>query len=123
MSNRDQTEKVPATLEAIVAALWAASRHDESELEEMASEGSLRKLFPFRPHAIDVPPDTMPREQLRRASPLPLDPKARKALIQASMPSRARQISVLRAKEFEEVVAEWDMDVGEAAAFELKSRD
>jgi len=123
MSKRNQPDKTPATLDAVVAALYAASRHNESELEEMVSAGSLRKLFSFKPHAIEVPPDTMPREQLRRASPLPLDARARKALIQASMPSRVSRASSAGSKEFEEIVAQWDVDNGRAAAFELNSHD
>jgi len=100
----------PATLNAVVAAVLAASRYDESELQELATEGTLRKLFSFKPQTVGIPPDTMPREQLRRASALPLDSNARKALIQASMPSRVGQRAHVRAIEFEKFAAEWDVD-------------
>jgi hypothetical protein len=123
MGKRYQADQTPATLDAVVAAVVAASRYDESELQEMASEGTLRKLFPFKPHAVDIPPDTMPRDQLRRASALPLDRNTRKALIQSSMPSRIKQLARARAQEFEEFAAEWDVDNGQAAAYELKTHD
>jgi hypothetical protein len=111
MRDRLPPDQTPATLNAVVAAVIAASRYDESELQEIASEGSLRKLFPFMSRAIDIPPDTMAREQLRRASAFPIGTKARKALVLTSMSSTVHPFANQRDKDFEEFVADWRVDI------------
>src|SRR6266404_5098203 len=107
MTQREHVEEKlrgPATLQAVVEAIVRVKDLDEAEMQDAISAGNLRGLFPFKPHKTDVPPDFVPRDQLVRASALPLERKARKTLIQSSMPPRKQELD----SEFGAFVAEWN---------------
>jgi hypothetical protein len=94
--------KGPATLEAVVAAVVKISAYDEAMVQDLVSAGRLREIFPFRPGTMETPPDFVSRDDLVKASPMPLDKTARAALIQSSMPSRTHNQD-----QFMEFLAEW----------------
>jgi hypothetical protein len=75
-----------SSAKAVVDALIRSKQYDESDLQGLASAGRLRKAFPFEVEIskTDVPPDTIPKSQLRRASSLPLTKRQHMALIRSS---------------------------------------
>ncbi len=112
MSERESVDaqlQSPATLEAVVAAIVRASAFDEAELQELVSAGKLRDIFPYRPHATAIPSDFVSREDLVKASAIPLDQRGRKAIIQSSMPRRSPSTSLDRSSydQIAEFAVEW----------------
>jgi hypothetical protein len=80
--------KEPATLGAVVEAVTRLSTLGEAKILEIVSAGKIADLFPFsaagrRP----IPADTLAEKDLVEASPLPLNRKAREALVQSSLPA------------------------------------
>jgi hypothetical protein len=76
----------PATIEDVLKAVVMISERDETEIQQLATEGRLREIFPFRARELQTPPDFESHEALTRASAMPLTRIERRDLIQASMP-------------------------------------
>lgn len=114
MSRRTTLEKSapPATLEAILQSVVQLSRLDESELQELVSQGRLADVFPFRPRTSEVLPDFVDEGDIVEASPLPLSRQERRKLIQSSMPNPTRASS----SEFDDFAAL----VGEDTHFQVR---
>lgn len=100
----------PATLEAVLTAVVALSRRDETELQALVGAGRLRDVFPFRPAAPDAEiADYEDEDSLVEASAMPLNPRERALLIQSSMsgPAAVSAFHVLdNTDPFEVLVAE-----------------
>ncbi len=66
----DSTE--PVTLEQVVAAVLALDRFSEEEVLDLISHGKLREVFAFGLRTRQLPPDTVPWDNIREAPARPL---------------------------------------------------
>lgn len=79
----------PATIENVLAAIMRLRAHDEATLAQLVSEGKLQEIFPFRPRAVGLPPNTLDEADVPEASPHPLTDSRYEELVQSSMRSGA----------------------------------
>ena len=87
--------EAPATMEAVVEAVLRLSTYSERQVLELVSDGRVGELFPFHPREQEVPPDFVAEDDLQEASAMPLSRERKGALIQSSMPSKAKPSSTV----------------------------
>lgn len=75
---------------AVVEAFTRLSTFSETQILEPASEGKVKDLFTLHPRSDELPVDTVAEQDLVEASAVSLSREQRAALIQSSIPSRAR---------------------------------
>jgi len=76
----------------VAEAVVRLSTFSERQILDLVSGGQLGELFPFRPKAQTLPPDSVAEEDLEEASTLPMTRDQKAALIQSSMPSSSASV-------------------------------